>query len=48
METESGCAGLPSRPGLVMDLNEEAASRHPYVPGFRHTFVWPGGSVADA
>ena len=44
---EDGYATLPSGPGLGIDLNEDVAAEHPYVPVHRPHWVWQDGSVAD-
>ena len=44
---KDGYAELPGGRGLGIDLNEEVAARHPYVPVHRPHWVWEDGSVAD-
>jgi len=44
---KDGYAQLPSGSGLGIDLNEDEAAKHPYVPVQRPHWVWQDGSVAD-
>ncbi len=44
---ENGYAELPDRPGLGIELNEEAAARYPYQPVDRPDWRWEDGSVAE-
>ncbi len=44
---KNGYAELPDRPGLGIELNEEAAARYPYQPVDRPDWRWEDGSVAE-
>ncbi|MHB9034845.1 MAG: galactonate dehydratase [Anaerolineae bacterium] len=47
LKITDGCAELPSRPGLGVELNLEAISKLPYQPLDYHGAYWPDGGVAD-
>ena len=46
-QIKSGYAGLPSRPGLGVTLNEKVAAAHPYKPTNRPEYHFADGSVTD-
>jgi len=39
IELEKGYLKIPTGPGLVTDLNEEALARHPYQPRDRSMYA---------
>jgi len=46
LEVEGGYLKLPTKPGLGLELNEEALGKYPYQPTFRGTAYHEDGSVA--
>ncbi|MBO0731458.1 MAG: galactonate dehydratase [Acidimicrobiaceae bacterium] len=47
VEVEEGYAGVPTRPGLGIEVDEAAAARHPFMPEAEQRYFHPDGSVAD-
>lgn len=47
VEVVDGRVGLPMRPGLGIEVNEEAAARHPFAPEILIQSYHRDGSVAD-
>jgi galactonate dehydratase len=47
VEVVDGRVGLPTRPGLGIEVNEEAAARHPFAPEILMQPYHRDGSVAD-
>ena len=46
-QIEDGFVTLPDTPGLGLELNEEVAKAHPYVPILREELRYEDGSVED-
>ena len=46
-QIEDGFVRLPDTPGLGLELNEEVARAHPYVPQLREELRYEDGSVED-
>jgi galactonate dehydratase len=44
---EAGKCGVPTRPGLGIEINEREASRHPFQPEVPMAYFHRDGSVAD-
>jgi galactonate dehydratase len=47
IEVVDGCIALPTRPGLGIDVNEQAAARYPFKPEAMQRYFHPDGAVAD-
>ena len=46
-QIEDGFVRLPDTPGLGLDLNEDVARAHPYIPQLREELRYEDGSVED-
>jgi galactonate dehydratase len=47
IEVVDGCIAPPTRPGLGIDVNEQAATRYPFKPEAMQRYFHPDGAVAD-
>ncbi len=47
IEVINGVIAVPTKPGLGIDVNEEAATKYPFKPEAEQRYFHPDGSVAD-
>jgi galactonate dehydratase len=47
IEVKDGYIGVPTRPGIGVEINEQEAAKHPFKPEAEQRYFHPDGSVAD-
>jgi galactonate dehydratase len=47
MDLQGGSCGIPTKPGLGIEINEKEAAKHPFQPEVVMTYFHRDGSVAD-
>jgi L-alanine-DL-glutamate epimerase-like enolase superfamily enzyme len=47
MVVQDGYIAAPDRPGLGIEIDENAAARYPFEPEAEQRYFHPDGSVAD-
>ena len=47
MDLQGGSCGIPTKPGLGIEINEKEAAKHPFQPEVVMNYFHRDGSVAD-
>jgi galactonate dehydratase len=47
VEIKNGYAGIPDKPGLGIEINEQVAAKHPFQPEKIQRYFHPDGFIAD-